>query len=363
MRLILRRYSTGVGVGGFLNTAGTNTGAVSSLQAFTSGIVTGIVRPASDSTTAFRVQNAAGSTDVLTFDTTNNKLAMTGQIGVGEAPYASHPLSINTPFSENIYGIATVQMGVYANNAPAAIGTGGAIGLGGKSGLAVNPYINALVLGGRESLATYAGYFAIYTTSGGGGETNSANYERLRVSSVGNVGVGTTSPAALLDIAASTSARAALRVRSGTVPTSPNDGDIARGSTGFTLYNIDSGTNAVINHVIANRQSSGTPEAGFGVGFAALLESSTTVDQNAGQLTFAWSTATHATRASKGQLSAYYTSTERPTITWGANSTVSLLSFHDVTTPIARPVLATGAGRTADDIITVLQNYGLVKQS
>ena len=40
MRLILRRYSTGVGVGGFLNTAGSNTGAVSQAQTFTNGIRT-----------------------------------------------------------------------------------------------------------------------------------------------------------------------------------------------------------------------------------------------------------------------------------------------------------------------------------
>jgi hypothetical protein len=32
------------------------------------------------------------------------------------------------------------------------------------------------------------------------------------------------------------------------------------------------------------------------------------------------------------------------------------------TTPIVRPVLATGAGRTVDQVITVLQNLGLVKQ-
>jgi len=38
------------------------------------------------------------------------------------------------------------------------------------------------------------------------------------------------------------------------------------------------------------------------------------------------------------------------------------LGFHGVT-PIARAVLATGAGHTVDDVITALQNLGLVKQS
>jgi len=40
----------------------------------------------------------------------------------------------------------------------------------------------------------------------------------------------------------------------------------------------------------------------------------------------------------------------------------SLIGFYGVT-PIARAVLATGAGATADNIITALQNLGLVKQS
>lgn len=39
-------------------------------------------------------------------------------------------------------------------------------------------------------------------------------------------GIGTSTPTALLDIAGSSTARASLRVRSGTAPTSPSDGDI-----------------------------------------------------------------------------------------------------------------------------------------
>ena len=44
-------------------------------------------------------------------------------------------------------------------------------------------------------------------------------------SSTGYIGIGTT-PGAAVDIAASTTSRASLRIRSGTAPTSPNDGDI-----------------------------------------------------------------------------------------------------------------------------------------
>jgi hypothetical protein len=40
------------------------------------------------------------------------------------------------------------------------------------------------------------------------------------------IGVALTSTSALVDIAASTTSIASLRIRSGTAPTSPNDGDI-----------------------------------------------------------------------------------------------------------------------------------------
>ena len=157
------------------------------------------------------------------------------------------------------------------------------------------------------------------------------------IKGTGRVGLkNVTNPTAWLHLPASTSSESSFCISAGSLPTSPKDGDIARGATGFTLYDIDSGTNDVINHVIANRQSSGTPAAGFGVGFAALLESSTTVDQNAGRLTFAWSTATHASRAAVGKLTAYYTSTEREAITWTADSA-------SVTVSIAGNTQATGS--------------------
>lgn len=42
----------------------------------------------------------------------------------------------------------------------------------------------------------------------------------------GRLGVAQTSPTAVVDVGASTTARSSLRIRSGTAPTSPNDGDI-----------------------------------------------------------------------------------------------------------------------------------------
>jgi hypothetical protein len=49
---------------------------------------------------------------------------------------------------------------------------------------------------------------------------------RMYINASGNVGIGITSPTAALDVKASTTSAAAIRLRSGTAPTSPNDGDI-----------------------------------------------------------------------------------------------------------------------------------------
>lgn len=171
-----------------------------------------------------------------------------------------------------------------------------------------------------------------------------------------NVGLSITTPTALIDIAASTTTRASQRIRAGARPTPPNTGDIWDDGA-LVSYQVSSATNAIVNSFKLERGSSGTPAAGFGLGIVAQLESSTAETQDAGRLTWAWETATHASRASKGQLSAYYTTTERPAITWGANSTVALLSFFDVTTPVAKPT--SGANLTnnvtsggTDDTIT-----------
>jgi hypothetical protein len=56
--------------------SGSQAGATTSLQAFTSGIIAGIVRPASDSTTALQFQNAAGNSTVMTMDTTNRRVGI-----------------------------------------------------------------------------------------------------------------------------------------------------------------------------------------------------------------------------------------------------------------------------------------------
>ena len=55
--------------------------------------------------------------------------------------------------------------------------------------------------------------------------SSSGRSEIMRITGTG-LAIGQTSNTALTDIGASTTTRASLRIRSGTAPTSPNDGDI-----------------------------------------------------------------------------------------------------------------------------------------
>ncbi len=66
----------------------------------------------------------------------------------------------------------------------------------------------------------------------------------IRPNTLNGFGLGATLPTALLDLEGSTTARASLRIRSGTAPTSPNDGDIWSNGTdllvrfGGTTYTL-----------------------------------------------------------------------------------------------------------------------------
>jgi hypothetical protein len=58
----------------------------------------------------------------------------------------------------------------------------------------------------------------------------------IRTSAFNGFGLGATLPTAILDVAASTTARAAMRFRSGVAPSSPNDGDFWYDGTNYKTY-------------------------------------------------------------------------------------------------------------------------------
>jgi hypothetical protein len=85
-------------------------------------------------------------------------------------------------FTSDANGLTTGHLAAFSNTT-AAVGVGGIVVLGGKSGAATSPYPFAFILGAKElSGATYNGYLAFYT-----GDGDSHNSEKARISSAGKM--------------------------------------------------------------------------------------------------------------------------------------------------------------------------------
>lgn len=281
----------------------------------TGGLVAPSMRPASDSTTALQWQTAAG-TAFLTGDSTNQKTIAYTTVASG---------AVRVPLAVDSDGITRLSI-----NSPTASGNTGV-------GFFVN---NALKWSAAAYAAGGTNYSFVFFNDQSGGSSFFINGDNNNV----GFGLGNTSPTAGVDIPASTTARASSRQRAGTAPTAPEDGDMWNDGNAYAMR--VNGTNAV--------NTDG--------GLSIWMQSSTTA-RNVGRVLWQYTDKTDATRVTKGALTAYYQSTEHKAIHWSADVNGPTLSFGPVTTPIATPVLATGASATPDDIIAVLQSYGLVKQS
>ena len=335
----------------YLLATGARTGASSQAQAFTSGVVTSAIKPASDSTTALQLQNAAGA-PVLNVNTSD------GLIAIKTTSTSAERLSINTAH-DNYAGIvvkanSATQTGYFAsfkNSANTAVvfitghGTGQANGLitalnstptdpsasaissGANFGMNATP-TNFYGMGlGALRNSRYDMWFQTGATNGGGYRFYIAGVtEAVTIDYTGRMGIGTTSPA-----------------------------------TKLHALTTDTATNAVTNVVTVGHNTSGTAAAGLGAGLLYQLESSTTAAQDAARIQALWYEATHATRKADLVLTAYDTAEREGLRIRGAGSAPAI-GFYGVT-PIERATLATGAGASVDHVITALQNLGLVKQS
>lgn len=258
-----------------LNSAGTATGATSQAQTFTNGIISN------------------------------------GQVGINRTPTTA--LDVYHATSHSLVTIAT-------GSTTANITSGFTISAD-TTTTSLRTYTAASGGGARTNFTISGGYLLLGTLSADPVNIYAGNAARIVVGATGLTSIGhSATGTAYADVAASTTSAASLRLRSGSAPTTANDGDIWNDGA-LSYYGANSTTNAVVNHLRLRRDSTGTAAAGFGLGIIAELESSTTNAQSAGRLTWEWATATHASRAAKGRLTAYYTSTEREAITWVANST------------------------------------------
>lgn len=274
---------------GYLLATGARTGASSVAQPFTNGVVTGHIRPAADSTTAIRFFKADGTTVIATFDSTN------ARFGIGITP---------TVGFEVLATAASIMTRSITSGAPAP-DSAVQIGLGGAY---------TAVAGGGPSFLFF------------GNNTTPAKGFIGRLSAVWENGTAGAEAGAII-----------LSVRANTADTTASTERLRIGSGGLiTLSASDATTNAIVNTLLVKRISTGTAAAGFGSALAFQLESSTTNDQDAGRLTYEWVTATHASRASAGKLTAFSVANERTALYWLANST-------DVTVGLGQSATLTAA--------------------
>lgn len=124
---------------------------------------------------------------------------------------------------------------------------------------------------------------------------------------------------------------------------------------------IDAGTNAVVNVGILGHSTSGTAAAGFGTGLLFQAEDATVDKREMGRLTYAWISATDASRAARGTISAYSTSTEQTAMQWDGDAGGVKLGFRG-SAPVAKETVTGSRGGNAAlaDLLTKLANLGLI---
>lgn len=179
-------------------------------------VVTPAIRPAVDGTSAFQVRTAGG-TSVMTVDTTSGEVSLTGTSGA---------LTNNAGGLSQYYTAGLVRQTLFSSNGWYRFGSGWQV-------------IDSALPGWRFDAASHttagSDIFSVYHRAAGAGAAAWTQY--WQISATGLMAVGSHAPTAIADLAASTTARASLRVRAGTAPTSPNAGDIWYPTSGrLSLY-------------------------------------------------------------------------------------------------------------------------------
>jgi len=169
------------------------------------------------------------------YDVGGSPTRHSGKVYIGEAVIAGTSLPntqlyVTRDFAEVAGGLSS-PTATFRSTDTAAVGVGGSIALGGESGAGTTPYNFAFLLGGKEQAgATYNGFLAFYTT-----DTGSNNSEKARITSAGNLLIGTTT-----DISGTKGLKVAgARVNFSALPTS------ASGLVAGDLWN-DTGTVKVV---------------------------------------------------------------------------------------------------------------------
>lgn len=346
----------------YLLATGARTGASSQAQTFTSGIIGPTWKPASDSTTALQLQNAAG-TAILTVDTTN------GRIGIGTtAP--SGALQINVA-GENPKMRITNKSVLFSRDFADASPTFG-VGIEGTSTLngglrlsslyGVYAYQNATMLFSATTSEIAFTSSAISFSDGSGG----VNMIGAVMRGTNHLGLQTADNRFTVTIKQNSNASGTANVlnvqtQSGGAALSVDHlgkTGIGTAAPGTLIHGLlsSAATNASVNVLTIGHNSTGTAANGFGAGQAFTLATSTTADQSAARIQVLWSDATHATRKADLVLTAYDSGGEREGLRIRGNGSAAAIGFFG-TAPAERP---TGVAVSAAGIHAALVTLGLI---
>lgn len=235
-------------------------------------LITPATRPSSDGTAAWKVTNSLGTEDIISADTTNGRVSIPHRLTITEGTADSgiylarstgsvgRILSFNGGNDLEIRGIGGGSIKFIANGATRLTLDGGTNvsfqqKLNASSGFVKFPtYQSALSVESSNRWNIFAPYTnedMAFVSRGGhtfvvnGSAGGATHFDSVRFAPNGRMGVGQMSPTAFVDISGSTTNETSLRVRSGTAPTSPNDGDIWNDGTdlhiriGSTTYTLD----------------------------------------------------------------------------------------------------------------------------
>ncbi len=217
------------------------------------------------------------------------------QTSASATAFESGPNGSTNPVFRLVNSVASAATGLsITGNASGGGVTLTALG-GTNEEIAINPKGNKGVAISGSVLAAYN------STNGYSLSAHAAGYSSSRVQinagdngtikTIANAVIGwasSTVSAGTNDTGLSRNAVAAVEVNNGTA-----------GQWGSLLVGVrDAGTTTVTNGLTVGHQSTGTPAAGLGSAVLFNINSSTTADQAAGQLSYLWTDATHATRTS-----------------------------------------------------------------